>query len=477
MNIVKRIAKNIGVMGLGTGINSILSFILVIFYARYLGDIAFGKYAFALSFIALFAILGDLGLSILAVREVASDRSRAQTYLNNIISIKIVASVILLVLMSIIISFMDYPKDTTITIYILGGSVIFTLITSGIRWLFQAFQILEFEALIVVSLGLLRLLGGISVLIAGYGIIELALVDMGSNAIILIFAYLIISKKFFKPKIKMDLIFWKKTIITAFPLALMVLFSAIYLNIDTVMLSIMKGDAPTGWYKAAYKLVGVIKLIPAFFIPAVFPAMSELFSQSHEKFIKVGEKSLFLLIGFGLPLSLATTILADKIILLIFGEAFINSILVLKILIWTSLFVFFSSIMGYMLIAAGKQKINTFIVGIGLLLNIILNIILIPKYSYAGAAVSIFIAELIVAILASFCAYKLLSFKHSLVPYLKVLVSSFIMGVTVYYLRNINLFFIVMIGMVEYYLILHLIRGITIQDREAIKNVLFNKNF
>jgi len=476
MNFVRNIVKNTGVMALGLGLNLIFTFILNIIYARYLGAIGFGKFAFALSFTALIAVLGDLGLATLAVRDIASDKSKIKKYLSNILTLKLIVSLVILILIFLIVDLLKYPKDTTALIRILGIYVVINLLGTGLRWVFQGYQVLEYESFSFILLGLLRLIGGTAILVAGYGIIELAWVEVIANLLILLFIFSVVRKKFLKINLELDFRFWKKLIKNSFPLALMVIFSTIYLNVDTVILSSYKGDEITGLYKAAYKLVAVIKLIPTFFIPAIFPVMAEFFSLSKEKFNRVGEKSLFFLILFGLPLSLSVTILSKKIILLLYGDKFVNSSSVLQILIWTSLFVFISQVMGYMLISAGKEKITTYIVAVGLFFNIFFNILLIPKYSYVGAAISIFIAELIVALLAYLSVYKLLAFKYSLAPYLKLLLSSLIMGVAVYCFQNRNLFFVIIIGVFVYNLMLFLIKGISVQDKETIKSILFKKN-
>ena len=81
MNQVNTIAKNISSLGIAHAITLTIGSIVVIFIARYLGDIGYGKYSFAVAFTALFAILSDLGLSTLTIRDVTRDISLANKYL------------------------------------------------------------------------------------------------------------------------------------------------------------------------------------------------------------------------------------------------------------------------------------------------------------------------------------------------------------------------------------------------------------
>ena len=82
MNTVQTIAKNTGVLFAANIITNILSLILVIYIARYLGDVIYGKYSFALIFTGMFGVLTNLGLDPLIIREVAKDKSKASKYYN-----------------------------------------------------------------------------------------------------------------------------------------------------------------------------------------------------------------------------------------------------------------------------------------------------------------------------------------------------------------------------------------------------------
>ena len=83
MSRARLIAKNIGALFISDTIGSILSFLLVVFIARYLGDVGLGKYSFAFAFVGLFMALSDLGTEKFVVREIAKDRSKIEKYSKN----------------------------------------------------------------------------------------------------------------------------------------------------------------------------------------------------------------------------------------------------------------------------------------------------------------------------------------------------------------------------------------------------------
>ena len=140
MNSVRTIAKNTLSLTVSEVITKILAFILVIFVARYLGDVGYGKYAFALAFTSFFAIISDLGYNTLLIREVARDKSQASKYLNNTLSMRALLSLVVFALIIIAINVTGYPADTKNVVYLFG---IYTLITSSsalFKVTFRAFE-------------------------------------------------------------------------------------------------------------------------------------------------------------------------------------------------------------------------------------------------------------------------------------------------------------------------------------------------
>ena len=106
---------------------AIISLVLSIFIARTLGDVVFGKYSFALAFTAIFAVFSDLGYNTLLIREVARDKTQASKYLNNVLSMRALMSLVFFAFIVITINVMGYPSDTKNIVYLFG---VYTLVVS-----------------------------------------------------------------------------------------------------------------------------------------------------------------------------------------------------------------------------------------------------------------------------------------------------------------------------------------------------------
>jgi O-antigen/teichoic acid export membrane protein len=366
-------------------VGALLSFVLTVYIARILGDVTYGKYAFAIVYTGLFSILINLGMDVIIVREVARDKSKASKYLGNIMVMRLILSVIAFALIAVVINLMNYPRDTITIVYIFGASHIFSALAVVFRVTFRAFESMEYEALVNILVRVIITSVGLAILFRGFGLIALAYVFLGGSIINLVLSFLICARKFARPKLEIDLDFWKKTVKIALPFSFSNVFAMVYARIDTVMLSVMKGDAVVGWYTAAYHLVLGFEPVVMLFMTALFPVMSRLFVSSKDSLNMVYERSFKYLVMLGLPVSVGGMLLAPRIILFIFGEQFANSIIALQILIWSGLLLSMYRPMSYLLGSINRQGTMALIGGIGAAINVGLNLLLIPKWSYIGA--------------------------------------------------------------------------------------------
>lgn len=396
MNTVRRVAKNTLSLASAEVITKLLAFVMILFIARHLQDVGFGKYSFALAFASFFAIVSDLGLSTLTIREVARDKSLAGKYLGNILLVKFVLSFVSFLLVVIAINLMHYPPDTTLAVYIAGASVVVTSFNQFFRSIFRAFEKMEYEALVRVVEKVVVFLLVMCLIYFGYGLIEILFAFLISSVLSFLFSGLIVFKKFAKPKFEVDFSFLKNAIKEALPFGLTAIFVVIYFRIDTVMLSVMEGDAVVGWYNAAYNIIdGLSALIAGSLSFALFPLMSRYAKSSRDTLKKEYIKAFQLLFAAGLTISILVTIFADKIIMLFYGPGYLNSIIALRILIWAFFLICISLISSTLLNSINKQNIVAGGAGLGALVNVVLNLILIQYYSFKGAAIATVITEVL----------------------------------------------------------------------------------
>jgi len=481
MNTVQRIVKNTGVLLASQIISRLLAFFYVMYTARYLGAKGFGILSFALAFTGIFGVFTDLGLGQLTIREVARDKSLVSKYLANISVMKVILATITFGLIVLLINLLGYPKQTIEIVYLIALSVIFGAFTQMFNSIFQAFERMEYVSLGQILKSILVLSGVIFAIKQGFGVISFASLFLIASIIVLVYSLLILRWKFANPVftsanklLEVDWSFWKPTIKEALPFGLTGIFVTIYYWIDSVMLSLMKGNEVVGWYNAAYRLMLVLLFIPSALNVAVFPVMSRLYISS-EKSLKFAANRYFKYMAIiGIPIGVGTTLLARRIILLIFGAEYINSIIALQILVWSSIFLFLSSAFARLLETSNRQIIITKITVINASANVVLNLILIPRFSYIGASIATVITEFSALMLGikacSRVGYSLS--KKNLLCLSKVIIASSLMAVLVICLKSLNLLLLISVAAAFYFIVLWLLKGFEKEDIEIFKNVM-----
>lgn len=471
MHVAQRIVKNTLSLWSAQIVVELLRFLLTIFIARFLGDVIFGKYSFSLAFSAFFVIFSNLGYNTLLIREVAKDKSRARKYLSSVLGLRSFLSVLVFGLIVIIINFADYPYDTKTAVYLFGIYFILVSLSDVYKVTFRAFEVMEFEAIATIVANFIRVSLSILVLYLGYGLIEVALIFVFSEIIDFFISFLICDKKVIKSRPKLDFKFFKDTLRIVLPLSMLPIFSLIYVRADTIMLSVFEGDAVVGWYNAAYNLVLGFKPVAHLFMTAVFPLMSSYYVSSKKSFRNLYEKSFKYLFIIGLPSAVGITLIADKLILFFYGEQYSSSVIALEILSWDILLLFLSMCLSFVLISMNKQSIMAVVAGLSALINVILNLLLIPSFSYVGAAVATISSELFLFVLYLF----IVSRNNYLIPFhkiiLKPLVACGIMAIVVYQLNNINLAILIATAIIIYFGLLFLLKGFSNDDILLLKNI------
>lgn len=471
MSDVKRFAKNTFSLFAMQIITSIMIIILSIFIARNFGDVGLGKYSFAYAFVTFFALFINAGYNTLIIREVSRDKSRANKYVSNLLSLRSIIITITYVIVVITINLMGYPSDTKNLVYLFGVFIFLGEISAIYKMTFRAFQRMEYEALITIIFNTIRVTLALVVIFLGYGLIAIGLVFIFSSIIDLILSTIICERKFVKSKTEFDLSFFKSNIKIALPLLMVSLFGIIFYRADTIMLSIMKGDAVVGWYNAAYNLVVNLHFIPHLIVSSLLPILSNYYMNSKMSLNFAYEKCFRYLFILGLPMAMGGTLLSDKIILLIYGPGFMNSIIALQILSWDILLIFMYTILGAFLISIDKQNKMAICFFITAVVNVVFNLILIPMFSYVGSAVATLICEIVLFILYFYFLSKYIYIFPIHKILLKPFVALIVMTLFILFFNWLGLFTLIILGALMYFAILYIIKGFSKEDIALIKQI------
>jgi O-antigen/teichoic acid export membrane protein len=472
MSSTKRIVKNTLWLFSSEVITITLGLIITIFIARYLGDSSFGKYSYAFAFANLFLIFSDFGITYFLIREVARDKKKTEKYFGNCLSLKFIFLSLMFLLTFIAINLIEKSKEIIILVSLATIAVFILNLGYFYKVLPQAYEIMQYEAIIRVIEKIILFVLIIGILTLGLGLTSIIIVYLFAFCVSFLLFFLVVSLKIGKFLPKFDFKFWKIILKNSWPFWLTGLFMTIYFRIDTVMLSLMKTYDVVGWYNAALKLIEGLHFIPTLFIIVVFPAMSRFYIENRRYLQLLYEKTFKYLVILGLPIGVGTTLLADRLIFFIYKNEFINATIALQILIWAEIFVFLNFIIGYLLNSINKQRLFTLTTGICAFVNIALNLLLISKYSYIGAAIATVITQVCVFIMLLYFTMKN-KYKINLLKIIaKPVIAGLTMGLIIYYIRFLHILIIIPIAIISYFLILLISKDIGREEFDLVKGIL-----
>jgi O-antigen/teichoic acid export membrane protein len=475
MDTANTVGKNILVLFVSQIASMGLGFFFLIISARYLGPELFGLLTFGLAFTGIFGLLLDLGLNNLAIRDVARDNSRANEYLSNILYIKLLAGVITFGLTAVAVHTLGYSGETVTVLYLLTISAVFVALTASFNAIFQSFEKMEYQSAGAILASLVLLTGAIFLIARGAAVIAFASLYVITNALVLGYSFFICTRRFrlFKPEIDLD--FWLPTIRQALPFGLSGVFVTIYFWIDSLLLSLIQGNQAVGWYNAGYRLVFSFLFVPTIFSTAVFPAMSRFHLTARDSLEFMWKEFLRFMLILSIPLAVGTTLLAGRIIALVFGEGYAPSVAVLQLLIWSLVLIFANAPFVRLFESTNKQIVVTKITALMVIVNVAINLVLIPKFSYVGASIAILITEFIALVLFFFLANRE-HYVHKKTEQasivLRIIGASAIMGLFIVYLQNLNLIFLIVSASLVYFVTLYVMKGIEKKDILLIKSII-----
>lgn len=475
MNTLQKVTKNISIFFLSYILGNFLGFFTLVYSTRYLGVEGFGILSFALAFTGIFNIFIDIGLNKLIIREVARNYSIATVYVANIMLIKLLLSITTICLIFLIMHIIGYDQETMNVIYFITLYTIFISFSSIFYSVFQANEKMEYPSLGNILSNLLLLVGILVAINYNLNITQFSSVYAFVGGFILLYAFFIYSYKFNLPKFEFKWDIWKSLIKEAWPFAITGISTNLYLWVDTIILSFIQGPEAVGLYNASYKLILVLVFIPTVFNNAIFPLMSKYFVSSRESLKITFDKLFKIMILIGFPIGIGTVAIADKIILFVYGDQFLDSVVILQILIWSTVLIFARNPLERLLESYNKQLAVTKIFILGVIFNSIFNIIFIPQFSYVGAAIITVLTDILVLGLLIFAVRKSTGFlisKNTKISLIKIALASFLMGLIVNQLSYLNIFVLITLATLIYILNLLLMKILDNDEISMIKSIL-----
>lgn len=453
-------------------VQKVLSFVYFTLLARNLGAEGIGQYFFAISFATMFSVLIDLGLSPLLIREVAKNKEESINWFHQIFTLKLMFSLVTAVVILALDFILFYSDAVRNLIFITTTIVVVDSFTLFFYAFIRGKQNLKFESWGTIIFQIIVMVFGLSLLKMTNEIYLFIIVLLVASLFNMIYSGVILYKKFgVKLKIYFSKKLAKQIMLIALPFALAAIFAKIYAYMDTFLIKVFLGDAEVGFYSVAYKITFALQFIPLAFVAALYPAFSNYFKYDIEKLKRTFAKSFNYLAFIALPVSFGIIALASEIIHKLYTEDF-DSIWPLRVLIASIPFLFVNFSLSSFLNATDRQKKNTRNLGIITALNIVMNILFIPRFGVWGASLASTLSTLFLFLLNLREVRKVIDMPIKFFrPLLGALFSSLLMYVAVFYSKDIVGWIpAILVGVIVYAAFMLITRTISKHDFIFIKN-------
>ncbi len=388
----KTILKNFVSLASAELLSKLIAFFTTIYLARVITPDGFGIIGFATAFISYFLLFIDLGMDTISIKKIAQDKSVIEKYVNGVLSFRILFSIIMYLILAFIVLVIDISSIQQAAILLLGLNLLVRSLT--LDFVFQATEKIKYLSMRIIGQNLINLLFVLLLVKDFSDVLYVIIIFVVSNLITSVWMLIKYSNIFEKFRWNLDFAFIKNLIGESFPLVISAFMISIYYNLDMVMLGAIKTETEVGIYNAVYKIFMLGILPISVIVKIMLPSISRVDNK---------EKLLDSLIKYGTMLLLSSVLIATilfiyaaPIMKIVFGDMYISGVLALTIIALNVAVIGVNVFFGNPLTVWGLQRQYAVAITLGAIANIILNIILIPEYSYNGAAFATVLSEVVV---------------------------------------------------------------------------------
>ena len=470
MNLSAKIAQNTLVQIVSKVIATILGLFTLALMTRYLGKTGFGEYTTIITFLSFFAIIADLGLTLVTVQMISDPAADEKKVLNNLFTLRLVLALIFLGVGPLSVFLFPYNATIKIGVMFAAASFVFIALNQVLVGLFQKKLTMGKVAIAEVA-GRVVLLGGVGLAIyTNSGLMAILWATVISSLINFLLQF-IFAQKFVTIRLAKDWDIWKTALKKSWPLALTIAFNLIYLKTDTLILSLIKTQEEVGLYGSTYKIIDVLVTLPFMFAGVILPLLTANWIQKNYDYFKaIFQKAYDFMVILALPIIIGTQFLAKDIMTLVAGPEFADAGQILRVLIIAASLIFISCLFSHIIIAIDRQRkiIGAYV--FTSLTAVLGYLIFIPKYSYFGAAWMTIYSEAAILLFAIYYVYKYTKMFPKQKVAGKALLSSLLMGGILYlipktfYQTIAGLTITTLIAIITYFLLLFIFKGLTKDD-------------
>ena len=363
--------------------------------AHVLGTDLFGDLAFAAAFTAYFSLLVNQGLGTYGTQEVARQPERVREYVESILALRCCASIAAAIILAVTVRFLDRSSIIT-TLTLLYGLTFFSS-ALALSWVFQAMEQMK---LVAAGAVVTQLAFAICILLSLNRPDQIAWIPIFqfggelAGVLVLLGFYF---RQFGGIRLRFDFRIWSRLWKESLPIGLSAALAMVLYNFDIVLLGFMKSRADVGQYSAAYRFINFFSAFIMLYFSNLFPSISRC-RNDPLLLRRISDRSLKYSLLLAIPLGAGGAFLARPLMAWIFGAEFADGARALRMLFWIIPIAASRVVYRATLLSHGLQRDYLWIALTAAVINTGLNLLLIPGFSFIGAAVASLVGEIVVSI-------------------------------------------------------------------------------
>lgn len=398
------VAKNTVFQVLARGATAFVGFLVTIIVAKTFGVAGYGDFIKVTSFVAMFYLVVDFGLNAFFLQEEKAN-------FKNLFYLRILLSACVFIAINIISYFLPFngALNTGFSNSVKIGILFFSLTVFFQGAIYSASAIFQknlnyYPYMLGVVIGSAVNLAAVFLFaFLNFSIFYIFLAFLISNFVSAFLLVFFTKEKIFP--VLLDKIFSKKLLTRSIPLSLMLVFNLIYFRVDIFLLALLKGTTDVGVYGLSYKFFDFLIALPLFMSNAIYPILIKQ-KQNKELFFKSVGRYFLLFLAISVIVIIPFWFVSPLFKLISAG--FYDSIVPFRILLLSLPFFFTTSFLQWVLITLQKQKYLMYVYVFSAFVNIVLNILFIPRFSYIASSTITVFSEALVFL---FLSYKILTVK------------------------------------------------------------------
>lgn len=380
---------------------SFVNLVITMISARYLGPSNYGLLSYASSIVAFVIPIMQLGFSKTLVQELIEEPEQEGRILGTALILNLVSAVACIVGVFTFLLFVNAGEtDTIIVGLLLAISLLFQATEISQYW-FQAKLLSKYYAIASLIAYCIVAVYKVYLLVTGKSVVWFAI----SNSLDYLLISVILVAVYFKlgrQKLEFSFDLGRRMFQRSKYYILSGMMVTIFSQTDRIMLKIMVDETETGYYSAAFTCVSTTAFV---FVAIVDSMRASILTEKKKQSLRYEERlvQLYSVITYlALAQSLAMSVFAEQIVKILYGKQYLDCVVALRIVVWYVAFSYYGSVRNIWMLAEGKQKYLWIINLSGAVMNIAINLLLIPKYGAAGAAIATLVTQVFANIVIGF---------------------------------------------------------------------------